>query len=217
MYTWQHPRWPHFYYDKQSLTTAFTRYGAGMGNVTGSLSLINQKDLLIIIAETMVNDAVDSSAIEGEHLNFDCLKFNVMKNLSVPVGGRVMRRAKEEGVASMAMTSRNTFNDPLSKTILDDLHKMALRHEIETPPLLTTLRIGDYRQSDGMQIVSGSIDNPTVHYEAPPAALVRQEMERFIDWFNYSRNDGSLTGVERAAISPYGLRPFTRMKMEMDV
>jgi len=201
VYTWQHPRWPHFHYDKQSLTVAFTRYGEAMGNVTGSLSSINPKDLCTIIAETTVSNAVDSSAIEGEHLNLDCLKFNVMKNLSVPVGGRVMRRAKEEGVASMAMTSRNTFNDPLSKIILDDLHKMALRHEIENPPLLNTLRIGDYRQSDGMQIVSGRIDNPTVHYEAPPAAMVRQEMERFIDWFNKSRKDESLTGVERAAIS----------------
>jgi Fic family protein len=37
---------------------------------------------------------------------------------------------------------------------------------------------------DPMQVVSGRIDRPTVHFEAPPCERVPAEMARFIEWFN---------------------------------
>jgi Fic family protein len=63
------------------------------------------------------------------------------------------------------------------------------------------LRIGDYRTCDNMRITSKEIVNPTIYFEAPPGADVPAEMERFIEWFNASREDPNVTGVERAAIA----------------
>lgn len=37
-----------------------------------------------------------------------------------------------------------------------------------------------------MQIVSGPIDNPKIHFEAPPFSAMKSEMNMFVDWFNTS-------------------------------
>jgi Fic family protein len=45
--------------------------------------------------------------------------------------------------------------------------------------------IGRYRSGgDPMQVVSGPVHEPRLHFEAPPAARVPGEMARFVGWFN---------------------------------
>ena len=64
-------------------------------------------------------------------------------------------------------------------------------------------RIGDHRKhEDSMQVVSGRLDRPTIHFEAPPSRQIRAEMETFITWFNHSGPDGqtSLQALTRAAV-----------------
>ena len=48
------------------------------------------------------------------------------------------------------------------------------------------ITVGNWRDDRGgpMQIVSGPIGREVVHYEAPSAARIEQEMQTFLDWFN---------------------------------
>lgn len=51
--------------------------------------------------------------------------------------------------------------------------------------------IGAYSShADAVQIVSGQLEHPTIHFEAPPSAQVPNEMHRFIAWFNDSAPTG---------------------------
>lgn len=44
---------------------------------------------------------------------------------------------------------------------------------------------GAYRiDHEPMQVVSGPIHNPKIHFEAPPASVLDTEMAKFISWFN---------------------------------
>ena len=52
-----------------------------------------------------------------------------------------------------------------------------------------------------MQVVSGRIDKPTVHFEAPPKNILETELQQFIRWFNDSRSDAELDPLIRAAIT----------------
>jgi Fic family protein len=64
--------------------------------------------------------------------------------------------------------------------------------------------IGRYRtHAAAMQIVSGALHAPRVHFEAPPSAAVPPEMARFIAWFNDSAPAGPtpLPAITRAAIA----------------
>ena len=54
------------------------------------------------------------------------------------------------------------------------------------------------RSAEPMQIVSGRIDRPKVHYVAPPAARLPAEMRKFLGWFNDSR---AMDGLARAGIA----------------
>jgi len=68
----------------------------------------------------------------------------------------------------------------------------------------TSILRGAYRNDPSpMQIVSGPYGREKLHYEAPPATQVPDEMARFIDWYNdinplsgeKNLPAGSLTGV----------------------
>src|ERR1035438_5247686 len=45
--------------------------------------------------------------------------------------------------------------------------------------------VGRYRTNEEpMQVVSGAIHAPRVHFEAPPSSAVPREMKGFVNWFN---------------------------------
>ncbi len=51
--------------------------------------------------------------------------------------------------------------------------------------------IGNYRtHEDPMQVVSGRLDKPTIHFEAPPSHSMKHEMNNFIAWFNKTHSKG---------------------------
>ena len=52
-----------------------------------------------------------------------------------------------------------------------------------------------------MQVVSGRMDRPTVHFEAPGRDVLDEELDQFLIWFNDSRQDTSLDPLLRAAIA----------------
>lgn len=52
-----------------------------------------------------------------------------------------------------------------------------------------------------MQVVSGRIDRPKVHFEAPGRELLEQEVLSFLSWFNESREDLSYDPLLRAAVA----------------
>lgn len=90
------------------------------------------------------------------------------------------------------------YADPLSDQQLFDWHRMLMNGRRD----LTD--IGAYRtHSDAMQIVSGGLHAPKVHFEAPPSERVPAEMAQFIAWFNASAPNAPapLPAITRAAIA----------------
>lgn len=63
--------------------------------------------------------------------------------------------------------------------------------------------VGAYREhEDAMQIVSGRIERPMVHFEAPPSAHVLNEMDVCVDWFSRTMPDAEepLPALTRAGL-----------------
>ena len=62
-----------------------------------------------------------------------------------------------------------------------------------------------------MQVISGRIDRPTVHFEAPPRQGLEARVAGFVAWFNASRADVTLDPLLRAALAHFWfvtLHPF---------
>jgi Fic family protein len=62
-----------------------------------------------------------------------------------------------------------------------------------------------------MQVVSGRVDRPTVHVEAPPRAGLEEQLGDFLAWFESSSSDASLDPLLRAGLAHFWfvtLHPF---------
>ena len=128
--------------------------------------------------ELIGNEALKTSAIEGEILNRDSLQSSLRRQFGLGDDDRHIP-AKERGIAEMMVTLYQTFAEPLDTAQLFEWHKMVMAGERHIEA------IGGYRtHAEPMQIVSGSVGKSKVHFEAPPSSQVPGEMARFIDWFN---------------------------------
>lgn len=91
-----------------------------------------------------------------------------------------------------------SFAEPLFEETLFRWHRMVMSSS-------RNLRhVGRYRTgAEPMQVVSGAIDEPRVHFEAPPSSRVPSEMKRFIAWFGRTApgRDEPLPALTRAGIA----------------
>lgn len=63
-----------------------------------------------------------------------------------------------------------------------------------------SLKVGQLRGDEPMQVVSGRLDKPKVHFEAPPRDTLAAKLDQFIGWFNHSCNEQTLDPILRAAL-----------------
>src|SRR6266849_6903396 len=90
------------------------------------------------------------------------------------------------------------FADPLTDKTIFGWHRMLLSGDRSIQV------IGGYRpHTEAMQVVSGAIHKPTVHFEAPPSSHVPDEMKQFVTWFNDTAPGGKtpLSPLTRAGIA----------------
>lgn len=197
MWNWQQKQWPNFHFEKEALIDLEYQFYENNGMVVGVLKHISdaKKDNLLI--DVLSNEAMKTSAIEGEFLNRNSIQSSIRKNLGLTTDARKVPPA-EYGIAEMMVDLYKHYNKKLSHEQLYAWHKMISngRRDLNN--------IGSYRtHSEAMQVVSGRLDKPQVHFEAPPSKQVWAEMQQFIAWFNaiHSNNDFKLMPLTKAGIA----------------
>lgn len=198
-YIWQKPEWPHFRFDTGGTATALSSARQEQGKVLGMLQAVGLRDQAYVEREIWTDEAMATSAIEGEKLDLDAVRSSVMRRLGFEEsGGRADRNA--DGLLDLMQDANNSYPERLD----DDRLK---RWQSALFPGGTSgirrIAIGQYRQSDDpMQIVSGPIGREKVHYEAPKSSDVPMEMGRFLQWWQETRSQTTpMDGIARAAIA----------------
>lgn len=137
------------------------------------------------------DEALKTSEIEGEYLNRDSLRSSICKNFGLKVDKRKIPLA-EQGIAELMVDLYKNFAKPLSHKILWSWNAKI----VNVPETYST-------SSDPMQVVSGPVHNPKVHFEAPPSRSMTKEMNSFVEWFNSSHPNGDkpLPALTRAGIA----------------
>ena len=196
-WNWQQADWPNFAYDAAALQVAEERFLKGAGVVVGAMFHAEGEEKQALTIELITQETVDSSAIEGEVLD----RASVQSSLARHMGLRAEHRranAAEAGAAELMANLYQSYADPMSDQLLFDWHSMLMAGRRDLSD------IGRYRtHGDPMQIVSGALHAPRVHYEAPPSDAVPQEMQAFIAWFNETTPKGAkpLPAITRAGIA----------------
>lgn len=196
-WNWEQADWPHFAYDATLLEPLEREFLLRSGEFLGVFRHVSSGDRDQIRIDLISEEALKTSAIEGEYLDRESLQSSLRQQLGLGSETRRIPPA-ERGIAEMMADVYLHFADVLSHRSLHAWHKMVMSGErrIEI--------IGNYRQhADAMQIVSNRLDKPKVHFEAPPSVRVKAEMDAFIAWFNNTAPEGRtpLPGLARAGIT----------------
>ncbi len=177
-WNWQQNDWPEFRYDSSALSESESRFLRQSGMLQGTLKHIGEDDKMRLTVDLMSTEAINTSEIEGEILNRDSVQSSIRRNFGLDTDNQRIPPA-EQGIAEMMVDLYRAYNKPLSHSKLFTWHKML------TSGRRDLTDIGRYRtHQDAMQVVSGAMHDPKVHFEAPTSKVMQVEMSQFIDWFN---------------------------------
>jgi len=196
-WNWQKSDWPNFAWNRARLEKAEQQFLLGGGVVVGTVKHLPEEDRQQLTVDAMSTEAVTTSEIEGEILDRASVQSSIRKQLGLTVDERRVRPA-EHGIAEMMVDLYRSFSEPPSQEMLFRWHEMIVsgRRDLKD--------VGRFRTgTEPMQVVSGRIDAPRVHFEAPPSSQVASEMNRFLEWFQQTRKDGHqpLSALTRAAVA----------------
>ncbi len=178
-WNWQQSDWPNFKWDRLRISAAEEQFLLGTGVAIGTARHLGEDEQSQFLVEIMSGEALTTSAIEGEVLNRASVQSSILKQLGLASPGKRRVMPAEQGIAEMMVDLYRSFSRPLSHEMLFGWHRMV------TSGRRDLAGIGKYRTSpEPMQVISGPIDAPTVHFEGPPSKQVPPEMKRFVSWFN---------------------------------
>lgn len=148
--------------------------------------------------DTLLQNLLCSSAIEGETLNAQSVRSSLAKRLGLQANALYPTSVRSEGLAEIMMDAITQPDRPVTVTQLYQWHVWLFP---EQDLWTDRIRVGQLRGDEPMQVVSGRIDRPFIHFEAPPRAGLEQHLQQFLDWFNDSAPRHNLDPLLRAAIS----------------
>ena len=184
-YNWQQKNWTNFSYDISKLEERLYTFVEKLGYINGTLKAIPKEAHIQTTIEILVAEAIKTSEIEGEYLSRKDIVSSIRNNLGLNITLKLVKDKQAQGMATLITDVQNTYAEALTKEKLFDWHKMIF-------PDVKTMNVGSWRShKEPMQVVSGRIDKPTVHFEAPPSDRVDLEMEQFIRWFNKTAPGGA--------------------------
>lgn len=201
-WNWQQHDWPNFTYDAEPMKALEDRFLQSSGLLLGATLHIQPDEQQGLLIEQLSQEALKTSEIEGEILNRESVQSSIRRRLGLATTRHAVGAA-EAGIAEMMVDLYQHYSQPLSHNMLYGWHAMIMngRRDIDF--------VGGYRQhTEPMQVISGRLDIPTVHFEAPPSEQVHREMEQFIRWFNGSTALPALTRASIVHLYFESIHPF---------
>ncbi|QLH30739.1 MAG: DUF4172 domain-containing protein [Candidatus Parvibacillus calidus] len=183
-YIHQLKNWADFQWKEKDFISLLTEVRNLQGKLMGKVELLGFKLKDEANLETLIQDVVQSSEIEGEILNPEQVRSSIATRLGLEDSGLQHSDRHVDGVVEMMLDATQNNDKRLSDERLFGWHAA----------LFPTGRSGMYKievakwRSGDMQVVSGGMAREIVHYEAPKAELLAQEMKQFLDWFNSESN-----------------------------
>ena len=207
MYIWENPRWSSFTWDEQGLSRLLAQVSREQGRLLGKMEALGFDLRNEARLRTLTEDVVKTSEIEGEKLDSDQVRSSIAKRLGMDIGGLVPTDRDVEGVVEMTLDATGNYAEPLTE------ERLFAWHAALFPTGRSGIRkiiVGAWRDDSGgpMQVVSGPVGKERLHYEAPPAARVPDEIEKFLRWFERPGDTAPLLVAGLAHLWLVTIHPF---------
>lgn len=196
LWIWQHPDWPIFRWDERVLLAPLARARLQQGKLLGLKGLLDAGLSQETRAHILVEECLNTGAIEGERYDLDAIRSSVARHLGLPTAGLPAPPRAVDGLIDVLLDATGGFDRSLTKRRLGDWQAALFPTGYSG---LYPIHTGQLRGDDPMRVVSGGAGRERVHYEAPPRNALDQELERFLAWF--AKPPAGLDGLLRAGLA----------------
>ena len=198
---WQQPDWPNFTVDADALAVSLRDVTQLQGKLLGKVESVNDQGTTSTQLDTLLQNIVQSSAIEGESLNVESVRSSLAKRLGVEAAGLTKTSAQTEGLADLLVDATQNYEEPLTQDRLFQWHRYLFPEPEGNEFQSVIIKVGLLRGEEPMQVVSGPHERRTVHFEAPPREGLEEELDAFLEWMEQTRSDQSRDPILRAALA----------------
>lgn len=197
MYIHELKDWPRFRWNDQALVARLAAVRHRQGRLVGRMEALGFQFREEAVLQTLTEDVLKSSEIEGELLDKDQVRSSLARRLGLDIGALAPADRNVEGVVEMMLDATQGYGKPLTTDRLFGWHAALFPTGRSG---MNKIVVGAWRDdSTGpMQVVSGRIGRERVHYKAPPAERLDAEVRAFLSWFE---GDADVDPVLKAALA----------------
>jgi len=184
-WVWQHSDYPDFPYDFKKLDSILSEVIYNTGVLEGVISTLQKDDTTPMQIETVTNEIISSSLIEGEVLSRDSVRSSVHKKFDKSFElSKDLSTHHTDGLVDILIDSSSNHK-PLTKERLHGWHNALFPNGYSG---LVKIKVASYRSED-MSIVSGQGIREKTHYEAPQARYIDMQMKNLLEYINTSTDN----------------------------
>ncbi len=175
--------WPQFTWEIEAFLPLLTEVRNKQGILTGKMDAIGFNLQNEAYLETLSQDVIKSSEIEGEILDNQQVRSSIARKLGIDIGGLVESQRDVEGIVEMMMDATQNYKSELNEDRLFGWHSALFPTGRSG---MHNIMVGNWRDdSTGpMQVVSGPMGKEIIHFEAPEPSILTDEMQKFLQWTN---------------------------------
>lgn len=196
--------WPQFTFDLQALAAPLARVRNKQGLFIGQMRALGFHLRSEVSLTALTQEVLKSSEIEGEILDSDQVRSSIARHLGLEIAGLKPSDRSVEGVVEMMLDATQNYQRPLTEERLFTWHKALF------PNHGKKIGIGRWRDDNAgpMQVISGSLGYEKVHYQAPAASRLKEEMRAFLSWFDSEANMDQVLKAGLAHLWFVTIHPF---------
>ncbi len=206
-YVWQGTDWPRWRYDLALLAGLMNEVSRSQGLLLGRLADVGATLRDQASLGALSEDVIKTSEIEGEQLNHASVRSSIARRLGVDIGALAPVDRNVEGVVEMVLDATLNAQVPVTEARLFGWHAALFPTGYAG---LFKIKVAGWRDDAGgpMQVVSGALGRQKLHFEAPPASRLAEEMAQFLAWLNADSGEPALIKAGLGHLWFVTLHPF---------
>ena len=199
--------WPRFHWNRERLAEPLAAVRHQQGRLIGHMEALGFNLRQEAVLQTLTEDVLKSSEIEGEKLDPVQVRSSIARRLGMDIGALKPADRNVESVVEMMLDATRHYDQPLTDERLFAWHASLFPTGRSG---MTKIKAGEWRDdSTGpMEVVSGPIGKEKVHFQAPEAKRLDADMRTFLAWFNATADIDQVLKAAQAHLWFVTIHPF---------
>jgi Fic family protein len=191
MFIYEHDNWPEFTWRSEAVQNRLSEVKLHQGFLLGKMTSLGFQMQKQALLRVLTEDVVKTNEIEGQMLDLQQVRSSIARRLGIDVENPVHADHDVEGIVEMMLDATQHYDAEITED------RLKLWQASLFPSGFSgfhRINVGRYRDDERgpMQVVSGPIGHEKVHYQAPAAEKLPEEMQKLITFMNADKSDNLL-------------------------